>query len=306
MAQDDDTTGMPQENLPELPMSPADRQKLQDHMKEMSKALVPLREKYVPMAELLLGMREVMQGVSALYLNSANAAYESVRRVVAPVTSVLELQKGAIGTICDTVMRPSFLDAIRSAMDMSIRYQEMMKEMAMNRTLFNASTLVDTLYETQVYSPSPPIHRDPPVPQIHVNVYIEKMIVHRDGRPAVAVPEAGCIELDPYFYLCCKQEEKKYGLYYFKNGKWHYEELTALQARLLHYLHDVGCRVHTYAQKLDTIAEALQSSKGSISNRINELEKLFERLHIQDLLQKVGEDRWCLSRQLGCFEGGWL
>jgi len=306
MAQDDDTTGIPQGNLPALPMSPAERQELQDHMKEMSKALVPLKEAYAPMAERLLGMREVMQGVSALYLDSANAAYESVRKLVAPVSSALELQKGAIGTICDTVMRPSFLDVIRSAMDVSIRYQDMMKEMAMNRTLFNASSLVDTLYETQVYSPAPPIHRDPPVQHIHVNVHIEKMILHRDGRPAVAVPEADCIELDPYFYLCDKREDKKYGLYYLKGGKWNFEELNQLPARLLHYLYDVGFRAHTYAQKLDTIAEALDSSKGSISNRIGELNDMCDQLKIQNLLQKVGEDRWCLSRQIGCFEGSWM
>ncbi|MSR68156.1 hypothetical protein EXS65_05075 [Candidatus Peribacteria bacterium] len=306
MAQDDDTSGIPQTKLAELAMSPSERRRLEDGMQEMSKTLVRLREEYAPAAERFLEVREVMQSVSARYLESANAAYESVQKLVAPVASVLALQKGAIGTICETVMRPSFLDSIKSAMDVSARYQEMMKDMAVNRTLFNASSLVDTLYEMPVYRPEPLIHRDPTVQHIHVNVHIEKMIVHRDGRPTVAVPEAGCVELDPYFYLCCKHKEKKYGLHYFKGGEYQYEELTALQARILQYFHDVGFRVHTFAQKLDTIADALQSSKRSISNRINELEKIFERLKIQDLLQKVGDNRWCLSRQLGCFEGTWL
>ncbi len=170
----------------------------------------------------------------------------------------------------------------------------------------NFPSMTDTtLYERPVYMPSPPVRRDPPVTNFYVNVHIERQIVHRDGRPLVPVPEPGCIEFDPYFQLCDKPKEKRFGLYYYKHEKWTFEELTALQTRILHYLYDMGFRPHTYAQKLATIAEALTSSKVSISNRINELEKTCERLGIQYLLAKVGEDKWCLTRQLECFEGMW-
>jgi len=308
MAKDYDTGNIPQNKLVEVVGAPPKQQQIQQDMAEIGKNLVRLRVDYIPAVERLVELQKTMQGMTAHSLASVNMAYESIKRLVEPPSSLFAFHKSAIGTICDIAMRPSFLDSFKAAINVSTRYQDMMKDVALRHVDFlskmSISPIVDTDYETPMYAP--PVRRDPPVTNVHVNVYIERLIVHRDGRPAVIVPEAGCKELDPYFYLCYKPEEKKYGLYYYKNGSWNFEELNALPARLLYYLYDVGFHVHTYALKLDAIADALESSKGSISNRINELEKLFERLEIQDLLQKVGEDRWCLSRQLGCFEGGWL
>jgi hypothetical protein len=150
-----------------------------------------------------------------------------------------------------------------------------------------------------------PIRERQSVTHVHLTIHIAQLIVQREGRPLVTVPEEGYIELDPYLYLCDNPEEKKLGLYYYKGGRWQYEDLNRLPIRILHYLYDMGFHAHKFAQKPDAIAEALDSSRGSIRNQILAVQKMCERLKIQPLLMKVGDDRWYLSRQLGCFEGLW-
>lgn len=307
MSTDDNSGRVPQNKLVEVVMPPERQLRMQKELAELAEMgakMAKINEEFIPTAGLLRTIAEPALSVTH-YLQSANSAFESMKKLIEPSSSLLALQKSAIGTIFDTIESPSFLSSIKSVMDMSVRYQDMWRDLALKQmdyfSTMNFSSLIDRYDETPVYVPP---RRDPPV--THVHVHIEKLIVHRDGRPAVVVPEEGCIELDPYFYLCYKPDEKRYGLYYFKNARWNFEELTALPVRLLRYLHDVGLRPRTYAQKLDAIADALQSSKGSISNRIKGLQRMSERLKIQDLLQKVGEDRWCLSRQLECFEGMWL
>ena len=283
-----------------LAISPYQRRDMEREAKKLRKVIVQANEDFAPMKERLVEMAVMGESFKGV-LKAMQLPLDTLNAIRFPSESFLAIQKLTLPKIWDF----PFTSVLKTVTEATSRHQEIIKEVAAMQMNFPSMTDT-TLDEWPVYMPSPPVRRDPPVTNFHVNVYIERQIVHRDGRPLVAVPEAGCIELDPYFYLCNKREEKKCRLYYFKGGKWNFEELNQLPARLLHYLYDVGFHVHTYAQKLDRIAEALDSSKGSISNRIGELNDMCDQLKIQNLLQKVGEDRWCLSRQLDCFEGSWM
>lgn len=313
MSKGDDTGSHVQTKLVELAMSLSEQKNLQDDMNEVAEALMRHRDDYAPTIERLMELSESMQDVPARFLESANAAFAGVKNTIAPLSSFLAFQQNTINTVCDTVINPHFFDSISSlSKEMkgaSSSYLDAMKEIALWKedyfSAFNIFSMRDTR-ELPVYIPTPSVNKDPPITNVHVKVHIEKMIVHRDGRPVVALPEDGCIELDPYLQLCMKDEEKKYGLYYYRNGKWFFEKLTPMQAKLINYLYRMGFRAGLSAQKLNTIADAFVSSKRSISNRIKEIEIMCDHISIQQLLEKVGEDKWCLSRQLGCFEGMWM
>lgn len=285
----------------DLAISPYQRQDMENEAERLRGVVVQANEDFAPMKERLVEMAVMGESFKEV-LKAMRAPCEALNAIRFPSESLLAIQKLTLPKIWDF----PFTSVMKTVTDAAFRHQEIIKEVAAMQMSFMSMKLpsMDSLYEPSVI-PVRPVREQPIINNITVTVTIQQLVVHRDGRPLVAVPEAGCIELDPYFQLCDKPNEKRFGLHYYKQGEWKFEELTALQTRLLHYLYDMGFRPHTYAQKLAAIAEALTSSKVSISNRINELEKTCERLSIQYLLAKVGEDKWCLTRQLGCFEGMW-
>ncbi len=284
-----------------LAISPYQWQDMENEAERLRGVVVQANEDFAPMKERLVEMAVMGESFKEV-LKAMRAPCEALNAIRFPSESLLAIQKLTLPKIWDF----PFTSVMKTVTDAAFRHQEIIKEVAAMQMSFMSMKLpsMDSLYEPSVI-PVRPVREQPIINNITVTVTIQQLVVHRDGRPLVAVPEAGCIELDPYFQLCDKPNEKRFGLHYYKQGEWKFEELTALQTRLLHYLYDMGFRPHTYAQKLAAIAEALTSSKVSISNRINELEKTCERLGIQYLLAKVGEDKWCLTRQLGCFEGMW-
>ena len=294
----DDDQGM---KMVELAISPYHRQMMESDADSLRTVIAQAHKDFEPMKERLVEMAVMGESFKEV-LKAMRAPCEALNAIRFPSESFLAIQKLTLPKIWDFPCT----SVLKTVAEATSRHQEIIKEVAAMQMSFMSMKLpsMDSLYEPSVISVRP-VREQTVINNITVTVTIQQLVVHRDGRPLVAVPEAGCIELDPYFQLCDKPKEKRFGLHYYKQGEWKFEELTALQTRLLHYLYDMGFRPHTYAQKLAAIAEALTSSKVSISNRINELEKTCERLGIQYLLAKVGEDKWCLTRQLGCFEGMW-
>lgn len=278
------------------------RRDLEREAEKLRKVIAQAEEDFAPMKERLVGMAVMGESFKEV-LKAIRSPCEALNAIRFPSESFLAIQKLTLPKICDF----PFTSALKTVAEVASRHQEIFKEVAAMQMSFMSMKLpsMDSLYEPTVI-PMMPVRERPVVNNVTVTVTIQQLVVQRDGRPIVAVPEAGCIELDPYLQLCMKDDEKKYGLYYYKNGEWNFEAMTPLQTKMINYLHRMGLRPESFAQRLGTIAEAFDSSKTSISNRIKEIGEMCDRIGFQQLLCKVGEDKWCLTRQLGCFEGTWI
>lgn len=128
-------------------------------------------------------------------------------------------------------------------------------------------------------------------------ISIEKELFEQFFPLGIYATKEGTIELDDNFVLQDNHllfEPLRGGVFKRQSAK-----LRPLASRIIDHLYGIR-NYQKNAKSLDELAEALGSSKVSISNEIGRIEKVPTDNNLQAILHKYDDDEWGINPQLKC------
>jgi len=126
---------------------------------------------------------------------------------------------------------------------------------------------------------------------------LNKELVKQFFPQGVYATKDGAIELDKGFVLQDNYilfEPLRGGIFKKQSGK-----LRPLASHIINHLYGIR-KYQKNSKTLDELAEALGSTKVSISNEIGRIEKISADNNLQDILHKYSGDKWGINPQLRC------